>query len=108
MDNLYQRYGRLKRVERMAPSVAALVWKIYQVARPSIDIVREITFHYGGCHFTGRYIRSGRGYLEIVETAGHHYERTVCTISNLVDAFTLDLKKVLDNFLHQMHNEPTA
>ncbi|GEM_PF-4514869 len=107
MNYLYQHYGRLRRVERMAPTIAALVWKIYRIARPSINLVREITFNYGERNFVSRYICSGRGCLEIVETtAEHRYERTVCTISNLVEVFTLDLKSVLDNFLHQKQREP--
>ncbi len=106
LNRLYKYYGRLRRIERMAPMIAAVVWKIYQIARPSLNLVREITFYYDGCHFMGRYIRSGRGHLEIVEIVEHQYERTVCIITNLVEAITLDLKKVLDNFLRQKCTEP--
>jgi hypothetical protein len=102
MNYLYQYHGRLRRIERMAPSIAAVVWKIYQIARPSINLVREITFHYNGSTFISRYNRTGRGHFEIVEIVEYKYERTVCTISNLVEALTLDLKHVL----HQKQNKP--
>ena len=107
MDHLYQYYGRSRRLERMAPLVATIVWKIYRIARPNINLVREITFYYDGHYFTGRYIRTGRGCLEIVEPVEHPYERTVCIITNLVEAIALDLQKVLDTFLHQKHHELT-
>jgi len=99
LDYLYQNYGQARHVKRLAPSIAPIIWKIHQFAKPSLNRIRQIRFDYGGHRFKGRYSHHGGGRLEIVETVGRRDGRTVCVVRNLTDAMTIDLQQVLNGFL---------
>ncbi len=99
LDYLYQNYGNVRHVKRMAPSIGPMVWKLYQIAQPSLSRIRQIRFSYGGHQFKGRYSHHQGERLEIVEMVGRRDGRTVCTIRNLTQAMTIDLQQCLDNFV---------
>jgi len=99
LDYLYRNYGNVRHVKRMAPSIGPVVWKLFQITQPSLNRIRQIRFDYGEHRFKGRYSHRGGGRLEIVETVGRRDSRTVCVITNLTEAMTIDLRQQLDDFL---------
>lgn len=99
LDYLYANYGDEKHIKRMAPSIGPMIWKIFQVSKPSLNRVRQIRFNYKGNNFKARYSHHNRGRFEIVETIGRRDGRTVCTITNLTEAMRINLKRTLDDFI---------
>ena len=99
LDYLYENYGDARHVKRMAPSVGPVIWKLSQLARLSITHTRQIRFNYRNRRFKGRYSHHERGKLEIVEVVGRRDGRTVCTIRNLTDAMSINIRQILDQFL---------
>jgi len=99
LDYLYANYGNQRHIKRMAPSIGPIIWKIHQLAQPSLNRVRQVRFSYRDHQFKGRYSHHHRGRLEIVETVGRRDGRTVCIISNLTEAMEINLRRVLDDFI---------
>lgn len=99
LDYLYDNYGDQRHIKRMAPSIGPVIWKMFQIANPSLNRVRQIRFSYANHMFKGRYSHHHNGLLEIVEVIGRRDGRTVCRIGNLTEAMELDLQEALDNFI---------
>lgn len=99
LDYLYDNYRGQRHIKRMAPSIGPIVWKIHQIAQPSLNRIRQVKFSYRNHTFKGRYSHHQGGQLEIVETIGRRDSRTVLRIRNLTEAMETDLRAVLDQFI---------
>lgn len=99
LDYLYANYRDAKHIKRMAPSIGPIIWKIFQVAQPGLNRIRQIKFIYRNHTFKGRYSHHRGGMLEVVETIGRRDGRTVFRIHNLTEAMEINLRRALDDFI---------
>lgn len=100
LDYLYTNYGDARHIKRMAPSIGPVIWKIYRIAQPSLNRIRQVRFNYRNRVFKGRYSHHHGGSLEIVEVIGRRDGKSVCRIKNLTEAMEINLKRTLDSFIN--------
>ena len=98
LDYLYEHYGEVEYIKRVAPSIGPITWKLNQFTHPRLNNVRQIKFTYREHVFKVRYTHKGH-LIEILETIGQKDGRTVCKIRNLDEAMEINIKDVLDGFL---------